>query len=212
MYSKTIIAGAAAVFLGMGAAEAAPIDLAALGFTEGAPSYSGSGGVFYDQAIQLLTDDFLNMISIDGFAGSELQFFFDPFGPNISNVFYEPSGDFESFDIVASGETETGSGDTLEFLLSRYDSDLGNGTVGVGLNAILRITSQDFDFSTRAPFDFFDDNSTDPGNGFLEYFTDVNVTLTALDRTTPVIPLPASLPLILAGLGSFALVRRRRKA
>ena len=195
---------AGALLLGTGSAQAAPIDLAGLGFVETTPVYSGSGGVFYDDFFALLTGDGL---FLDDFADSDVTFEFDGTGfADFVTVNYDFFGDFEDFDIVASGDDET---DTLEFLLSRSFSDLMNGTTGLGANAIMRITSDDFDFSTFAPLDFFADNAD--ANG--EFFASVDFTITALDSTLAPIPLPATLPLVLAGMGGLFIVgRRRRKA
>jgi len=195
---------AAALLLGTSAAHAAPIDFVGLGFVETTPVYEGSGGVFYDDFLPLLSNDFLSPLVLDDFAGSEVSFLFDGTGfADFVTVSYEFLGDFEDFYIVASGDNET---DTLEFLLSRSGSDLTNGTTGLGANAIMRLSSGDFDFSNLAPLDFFADNVV---NGEA-VFDDVTFSITALDSPLAPIPLPATLPLVLAGMGGLFIVGRRR--
>ena len=207
MKTTLMSTAAAALLLGSGAAQATPIDLAALGLVETTPVYEGAGGVFYDDFETTLSDDFgVNPLVLNDFAGSEVILNFDGVGTgfdDFADVVYAPFGDFEDFDIVASGDNGS---DTVEFLLTLIDSDLTGGTTGLGDNAILRITSGDFDFATFAPLDFLADISAQDG----EFATDVEFTLTSLTSATiPVIPLPATLPLILAGMGSLAWLRRR---
>ncbi|WP_272008232.1 VPLPA-CTERM sorting domain-containing protein [Roseovarius sp. ZX-A-9] len=194
---------AAALLLGTSAAHAAPIDFVGLGFVETTPVYEGSGGVFYDDFFPLLSNDSLSPLVLDDFAGSGVSFLFDGTGfDDFVTVSYESVSDFERFDIVASGDNET---DTLEFLLSRNLSNLTNGKTGLGANAIMRLSSGDFNFSNLAPLDFFADKAF---NGVDAY--DVTFSITALDSPLAPIPLPATLPLVLAGMGGLFIVGRRR--
>jgi hypothetical protein len=206
MKTKYISASAATLLLGLSAAQAAPIDLAGLGLTEGTPVYAGTGGVFYDDNDSTVADDFgFNPFVLDDFADSEVVLEFDGLGlgfGDIVEVSYEFLGDYEYFDIVAFGDNGS---DTFEFLLQLSDSDLSFGTTDLGDDAIMRITSGDFDFSNGSPFDFFAANA----DANAEFFADVSFTLTALDGTLTS-PLPATLPLVLAGMGGLAWAGRRK--
>lgn len=67
-----------------------------------------------------------------------------------------------------------------------------------------------FHFAGTDPFDFFKKNSVDSGAGFLEYAAGVDITLTALERTTP-IPLPAPALLFFAALAGLGAMQRSRR-
>jgi hypothetical protein len=91
--------------------------------------------------------------------------------------------------------------------LERCCNGLPIGTVGIGENAIIRFTSDDFDFSGSDPLSFFADNLDPDDNWFL---ASTDFTVTSLESTLAAVPLPASLPLLLIGLGGLAHIGRRR--
>jgi hypothetical protein len=209
MKMNFIYATTAVLLLGTPAVQAATIDLAALGFVETTQTSSGSGGVYYDgQNGTLYNDLFPNELFLDDHPASAVFFEFDEIGmgfPDFLTVEYDSfnGGDYEDFDIAAFGDNGS---DTFEFLLKRCCNDLSNGTVGIGKNAIARFTSNAFDFSGFDPLSFFAANLDD------EDFFDASTsfTVTSLESTLPAVPLPASLPLLLVGLGGLAHFGRRR--
>lgn len=199
MFKQVVSVAAATVFLGTIQASAAPIDLDALLFEEASPSYSGSGDIVYDDFTGFVMTDFFNPLALDDFPGSDINLSYDlnGGGGDFADVFYDP--DLESFDIVAFGFTDN----SLEFLLSR-SAFSDEPAVGVGPDAILRVTSDLFDFSADDPLSYFSANA-DPFDGLFLASTDL--TLTSLTA----VPLPASLPLALAGLGALGFLARRKR-
>lgn len=161
---------------------------ASLGLTTEGPVSGGFGSVFYFDG-ELTTDPDIE-IDLGPAAGAFVEFIY------ANDPLFDAFNDGPDFvDIVASGFTDM----TLEFQLSAG--------LGFANGSLFTMASGDFDFSGSDPLDFFEANANADG----EFFTDVEVSWQGLASTTP-IPLPASLPLVLAGLGSFAVLRRRRKA
>ncbi|MEP4195302.1 MAG: VPLPA-CTERM sorting domain-containing protein [Aliishimia sp.] len=209
MKTTVLSAMTAVVLVGASAVQAAPIDLLGLGLEETTTFRSASGGVFYDDGFGLLTNDTgtgaLPPVTLDGFTDSEIVFEFDGTGfADFVTLNYQALGDFEDYSIVAFGDD---GGSVLEFLLERGSSDFGNGTSALGSDVIMRISSGDFDFTTFDPLAYLS-SVADMTTG--EFSAETSITLTALSAIAP-IPVPASLPLILAGMGGLAFVGRRRK-
>jgi len=200
---KTLIGGVSAILISTGVASAAQIDLASMNLAEATPSYAGSGDTVFDAPLEsFATDFFFAPLTLNNFAGSELDLYYDFSGsfPSELTVDYG-GGDVEEFDITDFGFTDN----TLEFLLSQTSAALADPRIAVGQVGILRYTSDDFDFSVLDPLDFFNANLIDPDFNPI-FLASGDLTLTALNA----IPVPAGLPLLLSGIGGMYLMRRRK--
>jgi hypothetical protein len=179
---------------GGGAAEAATLDLATLGYTLGpvvASTNLGSVTVGGDPATPGVLELFATEPAFELFIDSldvadALQASFSVFGP-----------DFGTDALSGTGAAATGTDETTGLLQFLFTGVLGTGAYapfdgGAVLVEIL--------IAGLLPF----------ADGFIADGT-ATLTYTILRDSSPaVIPLPAGLPLLLAGLGALAVVRRSR--
>ena len=183
-------------------AHSAPIDLSEAGLSLTSPSYSSTGGAarFVPIPFPFLLADASFPPRLDGFAGSEVSFFYSSSVASTFSISYTGFDD-DFYDVTETGFTDS----SLQFLIERPDSNPTSGNAGD--LAFVEITSTGFDFSGVAdPFEFF---STAPVTDFAIDLT-INGLTDAVDPTPTPIPLPASLVLLgSALLGVFGLRRRR---
>lgn len=181
--------------IGLGpVAQAAPVDLLSLGLELGTPRYEALGGVgFFEPFLDEFAADFTSGLSVSGFPGSEVTFFYSSTGPNNVAISYDGLT-LDSYDITQVGFTTN----SLEFLIARDPLSVAIGNLGN--DALVQVTSAAFNFA----------GISDPlvvfrGAGAADY--DIDVSLQALAQ----IPLPAGAVLFGTALAGLGVMRRRQQ-
>lgn len=195
------LAAAAALTLAGTTVSAASLNLDR--FIEG-PAVAGTGEQTLVFEFGGLFASFFGPVPLPLETGAGIDFFFEG-ETGVFDIFedadddpLDPLSSIDGYAITETGFTASSAGDMLEFLLTL---NLGDGSVGFGPNAVARFTSVDFDFSDLSagdnPFGTFSAGDTFALSSYA-------VSPLAL------IPLPAGLPLLLAGLAGLSLLHRRK--
>lgn len=191
--------GAAVFALAPFAAQASTINLADRDLIPQTPVYSGAGDLeFQGGRVNVLSDN--TNVKLDGFADSQLLLTFSDTLANLISISYD-ANNAEQFDVTAIGDN---GDDTFEMLLERSSFRFSGPSLGLGPNAIIRFTSDGFDFSQETPFSFFASNP-DP-----DYFG-VEFTATSLFAVPmAVVPLSPGLLFLITGIAGLGLTRLRK--
>jgi len=194
---------AAALALAPLSASAATIDLAALDLIPQTPVYTGSGDLTFEGGRVPILSDNTNVV-VDGFTGSQLLLAFVESSSSVVGLSYNATND-EQFDVIAVGD----NGDNMfELLLERGSFNSSDPDIGLGPNAIIRFTSDDFDFSQDAPFAFFES-----GN-LIDYIgvTFEATSLYAIPAPVTPVPLSPSMLFLMTGIAGLGWVGMRSTA
>lgn len=183
--------------------QAATINLTDLDLIPQTPVYAGGGDLTFENGrIPILSDN--TNVTLDGFADSQLLLSFvgAASNSNLVSISYD-TNNAEQFDVTALGDN---GDDMFELLLERSSFNLSSASVGLGPNAIIRFTSDEFDFTQDAPFDFFATSN-------LVDYTGVRFAATSLfAEPMPTVPLSPAALFMITGLAGLGWVGRRRKA
>ena len=180
--------------------QASTINLADLNLIPQAPVYTGGGDLTFENGRSPILSDNTNVV-LDGFADSQLLLAFVGSPADLISIAYD-ANNAEQFDVSAVGDN---GNDTFELLLERTSFRLNSPSAGLGPNAIIRFTSDDFDFGQDAPFSFF-------ANAGDADYTDVRFSATSLFAVpTSVVPLSPGLVFLITGIAGIGLLGRWRK-